>query len=62
MILTMKKYILLLAAAVLGLSSCEDMLNKIPQDELSPDSYFRTETELQLFSNTFYNNMLDKSP
>ena len=58
----MKKYILMLSAAVLTLSSCEDMLNKIPQDELSPDSYFRNETELQLFSNTFYNNLLDKSP
>lgn len=62
MIKEMKKYILMLSAAVLTLSSCEDMLNKVPQDELSPESYFRTETDLQLFSNTFYNNLLDKSP
>ena len=29
---------------------------------MSPESYFKTEQDLQLFSNTFYNNLLPKSP
>ena len=30
--------------------------------QISPSAYFKTETDLQLFSNSFYNNLLDKSP
>ena len=33
---------------------CTDTLTEIPQDELSPDSYFTTETELMLYTNQFY--------
>lgn len=29
---------------------------------MSPEAYFKTEQDLQLFSNTFYNNLLPKSP
>lgn len=57
----MKKYLIILATAVLTLSSCSDFLERHPLDRLSPENYFRTEEELQLFSNTFYNNLLDKS-
>lgn len=58
----MKKYIIFAAAAVLGFSSCDDYLNILPKDTLVPENYFRNETDLQLFSNTFYNNLLDKDP
>ena len=57
----MKKYIIILAA-VLGLSACEDALTRVPQSQLSPDSYFATATDLQLFTNPYYNNLLPKHP
>lgn len=57
----MKKIFIIVFAALIGLSSC-DMLDKTPQSTLVPETYFKSETDLQLFSNTFYNNMLDKSP
>ena len=56
----MKKYLIILAAAALGLSSC-DMLDRYPQSDLSPETYFRNETDLILFSNPLYNNLLDKN-
>ena len=58
----MKKYMIFAAAAVLGFSSCDDYLNRLPKDTLVPENYFRNETDLQLFSNSFYNNLLDKDP
>lgn len=58
----MKKYIVLLAAAALTLTSCEGLLDKSPQSKLSPDSYFKTATDLQLFTNPLYNNLLPKTP
>ena len=66
----MKRFYLSLIMLALGLTACdinvdltgEEFLNRIPQSTISPDSYFRTETDLQLFSNTFYNNLLDKEP
>ena len=57
----MKKYLIILAAAALAFVSC-DLLDKAPLSEMSPESYFKTEQDLQLFSNTFYNNLLPKSP
>lgn len=47
--------------ALLGLVSC-NILDTSPHSKISPDKYFRNETELQLFSNSFYNNLLDKEP
>lgn len=57
----MKKYILLLAAAVLSFSACNDLLDKTPKSKISPESYFRTATDLQLFTNPLYNNLLPKN-
>lgn len=56
----MKKTIIIFLAAF-ALSSC-DYLDRTPKDTISPESYFKTETDLQLFSDTFYNDLLDKSP
>lgn len=57
----MKKYIVSTCALAFMLSSC-NILDKEPLDQLSPDSFFRTELECDLFTRTFYNNLLDKSP
>lgn len=60
----MKKIFLLLAAASLAFVSCnlEETLSLVPESQITPESYFRTAEDLQLFSNTFYNNLLDKTP
>ncbi|MBO6169593.1 MAG: RagB/SusD family nutrient uptake outer membrane protein [Bacteroidales bacterium] len=58
----MKKYIVLLAVALLGLTSCEDWLDKYPLSKMSPETYFKSATELQLFTNSLYNNLLPKAP
>jgi hypothetical protein len=45
---------MILAVILLALTACEDFLTRRPKDELSPDTYFRTETECQLYTNNFY--------
>lgn len=59
--ITMKRFIILAIALTVGLSAC-DVLDTKPLSQISPAAYFKTETDLQLFSNSFYNNLLDKSP
>ena len=56
----MKKNILIVFAAALAISSC-DLLDKEPQSKLSPETYFKTATDLQLFTNPYYNNLLPKN-
>ncbi len=66
----MKRYLIPFITMAVCLTACdmgivpvpEDYLDRTPQSTISPDSYFRTETDLQLFSNPFYNNLLDKEP
>ena len=58
----MKKYLIAIAAAALCLTSCNKFLDRTPKSTMAPENYFRNETDLQLFSNTFYNNLLDKTP
>lgn len=45
-------------AAVLSVSvfcsSCDDMLDFYPKDRLSPDTFFRTETDCELWTNNYY--------
>lgn len=57
--MNMKKYIILLIAAILAFTSCD--LTRLPLNKEAPETYFRTEADLELFSNSFYNNLLDKS-
>ena len=54
--MNMKKYFFLLVAAVMTLTACEDWLDKTPQSQLTPDTFFKTEGELQLFANQFYSS------
>lgn len=58
----MKRSIIAIIALSLGLTSCDDLLNLSPMSDITQTDYFKTETDLQLFSNSFYNNLLDKSP
>ncbi len=58
----MKRNIIAIIALSLGLTSCDDLLNLSPMSDITQTDYFKTETDLQLFSNSFYNNLLDKSP
>ena len=57
----MKKinYILLAVLAAVSLTSCEDFLTKTPQTALSPASFFKTETDLELWTNKFYSDVLE---
>lgn len=43
--------------AVVGFSSCDDTLDVEPKDSLSQEGYFKTETDLEMFSNPFYNDI-----
>ena len=56
----MKKIILYLSFALiaLGLVSCEDFLTKAPETSLSPDSYFTSKEELDLWANKFYSDII----
>ena len=58
----MKKYILPILAIAFGLTSCDSFLEKYPKDKVTPETYFRNEQDLKLFSNSFYDNLLDKTP
>ena len=57
----MKRIIIPAIALLLGLTSC-NWLERNPKATLAPENYFRDETDLQLFSNSFYNNLLPKEP
>lgn len=39
---------------ILSATSCNDALDVMPKDRMTPENYFRNETELQMYSNTFY--------
>ncbi len=60
----MNKYISILLTLGLGLSftSCEDTLDVLPKHQVDMQDYFKTPTELELFSNPYYNNILPKEP
>ena len=61
----MKKiFAIIIPAALLCFASCDirvesDFLNKTPESTVSPDSYFKTESDLKLFSNAFYSQFSD---
>ena len=56
----MKKLIIpmVLVTAALMLSSCEDFLTKAPETTLSPDTFFASSAELDLWTNKLYNDIL----
>ena len=52
-------YILTAVLAAMTFSSCEDFLTKPPQTALSPDSFFKSASDLELWTNKFYNDILE---
>lgn len=55
----MKKNYLLYTAcalAIASLNSCEDFLNKDPQDKQTNDTYWQTETSLRTYAQDFYSS------
>ena len=59
----MKKinYIILAVFAAMSLTSCEDFLTKTPPTALSQASFFQTGSDLELWSNKFYADVLDNT-
>ena len=53
----MKKHLIIFAVLSLALTACN--LTLIPEDEVSPENYFKTESDLLLWSNQFYSNNLE---
>lgn len=41
-------------AGLLALTGCESALDRFPKDKLTPDTFFKTGTECELFTNDFY--------
>lgn len=52
-----KKLLVTIFSCSLTLASCGDWLDKLPQDKMSPETFFSNETELQAYSNSFYNSL-----
>ena len=48
------KYTFIVLGCALCLTSCEDMLDRFPQDKLSPETFLSTETEIQTYTNSLY--------
>lgn len=56
----MKKtlYFIFAAALVLGMTSCDkDFLTKVPETYATPESYFKTNSDFELWANNFYRSM-----
>ena len=43
-----------MTAAAVAFTSCDDLLNLYPEDTVTPESYFKTATDFELWSNAFY--------
>ena len=52
-------YILTALVAAMTFSSCEDFLTKAPKTALSADSFFITASDLELWTNKFYSDLLE---
>ena len=52
----MKKtaYILLALLACTSVVSCDDLLDTVPRDRVTPETFFKTESQLQAFSMNCY--------
>ena len=46
------KHIFISAALLTGFASCD--LNEFPKDSISPDTFFHTESELELYTCLLY--------
>lgn len=53
------KYLVFTVAVTL-MCGCNDDLDLLPKDRMSSEEYFRTASDLELFTNPLYNNILPK--
>lgn len=51
---TLNKLIICSLAALLLAACKKDFLNRLPESDISPQTFFNTETDLQLYTNSFY--------
>ncbi len=58
----MKKYILTACVLLLGLTACDSNLDVTPKDTQDMEQYFKNAQQLELFSNNFYNAVVNKTP
>lgn len=49
-------------ATLIGLSACDNLLDLAPKSQISQSDYFQSKSDLQLFSNSFYADLLDEAP
>ena len=54
----MKKILfpILIVLAGFAFTACDDLLDAVPKDRLTPDTFFKNESELKAFAITFYEN------
>ena len=52
----MKKIVfpIVIMLAGIAFSGCDKLLNTVPKDRLTPDTFFKTESEIRAFSIVFY--------
>jgi len=52
--------IIIMAVAAILLCSCEDFLTKVPETQMTPDSFFTSASQLELWTNSFYSAIPDE--
>ncbi|MDR1456105.1 MAG: RagB/SusD family nutrient uptake outer membrane protein [Tannerella sp.] len=52
---------LLAIAAMTGMTSCEDYLTKLPENNLSVDSYFKSDGDFKLYADGLYSSFTDQA-
>ena len=52
------KYFIPVVLCLMGLASCNDDLNLKPKDKVDIENYFNTATDLQMFTNYFYQQVI----
>lgn len=57
----MKKLLYISLVMLAGLSSCNDTLDLSPKNKVGIDDYFKTASDLQLFTNYFYDAVMDNA-
>ncbi|PMD91676.1 RagB/SusD family nutrient uptake outer membrane protein [Siphonobacter sp. BAB-5405] len=51
----MKRLIPVFALVLMGLAGCKGFLDREPLSEIAPDQFFTSESDLRLYTNSFYN-------
>lgn len=55
------KYIMMISAALLSVVSCEKFFDRVPEDQFASSTFFRTETDLALYTNGLLNTGIPKA-